>query len=113
MPPKPPLLITTTLSGSPLRATTRAMMSSMSLLTDAGTATGVGMAERLRQQIAALEVRFKSLTLRCTISMGVATPLPGETRDGYLHRADMALYSAKRSGRDRVVLASQSLSEDN
>lgn len=83
------------------------------LLTDAGTATGVGMAERLRQQIAALEVRFKSLTLRCTISMGVATPQPGETRDGYLHRADMALYSAKRSGRDRVVLASQSLSEDN
>lgn len=83
------------------------------LLTDAGTAIGVGMAERLRQQIAALEVRFKSLTLHCTISMGVATPQPGETRDGYLHRADMALYSAKRSGRDRVVLASQTLSEDN
>lgn len=83
------------------------------LLADAGTATGVSMAERLRQQIAALEFRFKTLKLRCTISMGVASPEPGESREAYLHRADMALYSAKRSGRNRVILASQARSEDN
>ncbi|MGO2414502.1 MAG: GGDEF domain-containing protein, partial [Cobetia crustatorum] len=73
----------------------------------------VSMAERLRQQIAALEFRFKTLKLRCTISMGVASPEPGESREAYLHRADMALYSAKRSGRNRVILASHARSEDN
>ncbi len=83
------------------------------LLADAGTATGVGMAERLRQQVAALEFRFKTLKLRCTISIGVASPERGESREAYLHRADMALYSAKRSGRNCVILASQTTSGDN
>lgn len=83
------------------------------LLADAGVATAVGMAERLRQKIAGMTFAFMQQELLCTVSLGVATPLPGESRDDFLHRADMALYSAKRSGRNRVVVASSSVSEDN
>ena len=41
-----------------------------------------------------------------TISLGVAERRPKETRDQLISRADEALYRAKRSGRDRVELAS-------
>lgn len=37
-----------------------------------------------------------------TLSAGVAYRLPGETLGSQLHRADAALYQAKRLGRDRV-----------
>ncbi len=43
--------------------------------------------------------------LQLTISVGVATTRPGgEDRRDLLHRADTALYRAKRAGRDRVVV---------
>ncbi len=40
-----------------------------------------------------------------TISVGVALPHPGESPDHTLHRADQALYAAKRQGRDAVHLS--------
>jgi diguanylate cyclase (GGDEF)-like protein len=40
-----------------------------------------------------------------TLSAGVAALLPGEDADGWLRRADRALYEAKHAGRDRVVVA--------
>lgn len=44
--------------------------------------------------------------LRVTVSLGVACAAPGEgwTPPGILERADRALYEAKRTGRNRVVL---------
>lgn len=38
-----------------------------------------------------------------TLSAGVAALMPGETTGELLHRADLAMYDAKRAGRDRVV----------
>lgn len=38
-----------------------------------------------------------------TLSAGVAALMPGETTGELLHRADLAMYEAKRQGRDRVV----------
>lgn len=38
-----------------------------------------------------------------TMSFGLTVALPGETAEAVLHRADEALYAAKRAGRDRVV----------
>ncbi|MGZ4452815.1 MAG: GGDEF domain-containing protein, partial [Nocardioides sp.] len=38
-----------------------------------------------------------------TLSAGVASLIPGETTGELLHRADLAMYEAKRQGRDRVV----------
>lgn len=41
-----------------------------------------------------------------TCSVGVATFQPGETIDGFIGRADHALYAAKAAGRDRIEMAS-------
>ena len=38
-----------------------------------------------------------------TVSMGVASLLPGESKEALIHRADTALYRAKADGRNRVV----------
>ena len=40
---------------------------------------------------------------RITISIGAAVYAPGEALPGFVHRADEALYGAKRAGRNRVV----------
>jgi diguanylate cyclase (GGDEF)-like protein len=57
-------------------------------------------AERLREAVA--EVPFR-LPLR--VSVGVAAwPGCATDRDALLEQADAALYSAKRSGKDRVAL---------
>jgi len=40
-----------------------------------------------------------------TLSLGVALVQPGESLEELLHRADTALYGAKRAGRDRVAAA--------
>jgi len=63
------------------------------------------IAQRLQQQL-----RHRALvpvlpSLRVTYSCGVAQPLPGESLDQLLARADRALYRAKAGGRDRCVLA--------
>ena len=41
-----------------------------------------------------------------TASFGIAAYLPGDTRESLLHRADQALYLAKATGRNRIVLDS-------
>ncbi|RBL87017.1 GGDEF domain-containing protein [Streptomyces cavourensis] len=43
--------------------------------------------------------------VRMTTSGGVATFQPGDTADGILARADLALYKAKELGRDRIEMA--------
>jgi diguanylate cyclase (GGDEF)-like protein len=41
-----------------------------------------------------------------TVSVGIAEYQQGESLDSLIERADVALYQAKRGGRDRVVIAS-------
>ncbi|MEO8858198.1 MAG: GGDEF domain-containing protein [Burkholderiaceae bacterium] len=64
----------------------------------------VTLAERIRMRLAATPLVIDGEALNLTVSIGVAVALPGD-RDvaGVLRRADMALYSAKRNGRDCVV----------
>jgi diguanylate cyclase (GGDEF)-like protein len=56
--------------------------------------------------IEAVCVRIAKLSVdgfSCTASVGVAEWHPGETLSDLLHRADLALLSAKRNGRNQVV----------
>lgn len=64
------------------------------------------LGEKLRAAIAALELVHPTAGRgRLTVSLGAAQALPGETPDTLLRRADDALYSAKRGGRDRLIVA--------
>jgi len=62
--------------------------------------------DRLRQAIAdaVLEIETGE-TLSVTLSAGVAQMVPQDERTQLIARADAALYDAKTSGRDRVLLA--------
>jgi diguanylate cyclase (GGDEF)-like protein len=70
-----------------------------------GTSAGdaVAIAERIRQEIADLQVPGGP---QITISLGVAGWMPGETPEELIARADAALYQAKNAGRNRVEPAS-------
>lgn len=67
-------------------------------------------AERLRVQVEGLHFDPPMADWAVTVSIGAAIRQPGETLPDLIQRADMALYAAKNSGRNRVCLASESLS---
>jgi diguanylate cyclase (GGDEF)-like protein len=75
------------------------------LLVGATAATGYHVAERIRRDFA--EATIDGARLPTTVSIGVAAVTAAEavSFDALLTRADAALYSAKRAGRDRVVSA--------
>ena len=68
----------------------------------------VYVAEKIRQGVAkmAIEHSKSSVAPHVTLSLGVATIVPDDlaTSDSLIKRADEALYRAKSSGRNRVVL---------
>lgn len=60
-------------------------------------------AERMRRQVEQAEIQFATCSCRFTASFGVAAFLSDmPTLDSLLGRADLALYRAKRHGRNRV-----------
>jgi diguanylate cyclase (GGDEF)-like protein len=67
-------------------------------------AAGV-IAERLRKTVSRLIVEVEGVSLRTTVSVGIAVFPQHDAGDlhGLLLKADQALYQAKRAGRDRVV----------
>lgn len=62
------------------------------------------MAERIRSGVEQAQYTDEQLSLRCTVSVGVATLTPGKhsSPEELLHQADTALYESKASGRNRV-----------
>jgi len=64
------------------------------------------VAERIRKSIEREKFHFGGNTTQITISIGVAAyPDHGQDINGLVGRADAALYKAKESGRNRVLLA--------
>jgi diguanylate cyclase len=73
------------------------------LLPETDVASALALADRLRAVAEGLRIGNSSDHL--TISIGVSEVLPDETTaDAALSRADQALYSAKRAGRNLAVL---------
>jgi len=65
------------------------------------------IAEELRGQIEKLDIDWKGQRIKVTVSFGVADGKDADTFDGAIHSADMALYMAKRGGRNQVARSSR------
>jgi diguanylate cyclase (GGDEF)-like protein len=64
------------------------------------------LAERLRARVAAAVLYDDGqVAIPLSLSIGVAAQADGETLDGWVKRADEALYLAKAAGRNRCVFA--------
>jgi len=74
------------------------------MLRKAGLQEAAGVtAERIRKKIEETRFEWEGKQISVTVSLGVATLHPGENvPDAMVHRADVALYRAKKSGKNRV-----------
>jgi two-component system, cell cycle response regulator len=72
----------------------------------------IEIAEGVRAAVSGLAIRAGEKIVKITCSAGVAEWEPGDTIDSVLRRADVALYEAKRSGRNRVVAAHTFVMDD-
>jgi diguanylate cyclase (GGDEF)-like protein len=66
------------------------------------------IAERLRESIEGMDIHVDGQTIKITVSAGVATYAPQSEKlsiEEFIDKADKALYDAKNSGRNRVVIA--------
>lgn len=85
------------------------------LLPDTTHAFGLEVAERLRVAVVAMRVAALGVALDVRISLGVATIAAPDDRAGtiddmfvdLLHRGDLAMYAAKRAGRNQVASAQE------
>lgn len=83
------------------------------LLPDTGLQPARLVAERLREAVDALEVHSVGVVVRIQISIGLAMlnehatqgDEPNELLAGLMREADLAMYAAKRGGRNRVEVA--------
>lgn len=75
------------------------------LLNNTGTDGALLLAERIREAVEEMVYINNDVTMRFTISIGVSTLAGGESGDSLFDRADKALYEAKRTGRNLVLLA--------
>ena len=79
------------------------------VLPDTNLVGAVKVADRIRLGIEELQLPTHRGMLRITISAGVAYRQQNETYSELFDRADAALYASKRSGRNRVSLADESV----
>ncbi len=63
------------------------------------------VAEKIRANLEKNVVSFKGNELHLTVSIGVSEYMENDTEESLLQRADMAMYQAKKGGRNRVCLS--------
>jgi diguanylate cyclase (GGDEF)-like protein len=81
------------------------------ILPGLGTEASFERAEDIRKRVSAMSPHFDGgSTQKVTISIGISTyPHIGQTSEELVHAADRALYNAKQSGRNRVVVAESAI----
>jgi diguanylate cyclase (GGDEF)-like protein len=75
------------------------------VLVDADAQTAAQVARRLADKTRDMRIPGTPEGFSLTVSVGIASYLPHEQTDDLIGRADHALYSAKRAGRDQVMIA--------
>ena len=75
------------------------------LLPHSDSVQAVATANRIIENIANTLMRIGPHSLSITITMGVATLKDDEKFESAAHRADVALYTGKAAGRNRVIAA--------
>jgi len=76
----------------------------LAMLRGTNAADALSFCERLRQETEDREFGFGDTTIRVTVSMGIAEFRASDSLESLVERADKALYVAKNTGRNRVVV---------
>jgi diguanylate cyclase len=71
------------------------------VMPDSDLAAGKAAAERVRTAVDKFDFTYHGVALPITVSVGVAELMVGEDHANMVDRADMAMYGAKRAGRNR------------
>jgi len=79
----------------------------MVLMPDTPLAGAQEAANRMRLALLDSPLRADNANIALSASFGVAVLRSSETQEGLMHRADSAMYEAKRLGRNRVEIAAQ------
>ena len=78
------------------------------VLPEIGPQDGVKAAERIRKKVVKENFAVDGKPIQVTVSVGVASyPKDGDESQAIIRHADAALYKAKESGRNQVVLAGE------
>jgi diguanylate cyclase (GGDEF) domain len=71
------------------------------------------VAEKIRQKVERIALKFRGEELKVTLSLGIAVyPQNASNKDSLIEKADRALYEAKRLGRNRIVYYEDIFSEE-
>ena len=82
------------------------------LLVEENISDAVNLAQGLRCRVEELRIFAGEKPISVTCSLGAAEWEAGDTIDTLLRRADVALYEAKRTGRNKVVIGGPSAPSD-
>lgn len=75
------------------------------ILPDSRIDEATAVTARLQRELALKPISWGNRQLMVTFSAGAAARRKGETEAALIHRADQALYEAKRVGKNRVIVA--------